>query len=241
MTSQLVRASAWPITTAQLCSDVAVVAAAAPKVPVTAWAMAMAQPVDTAVRGLPWGKVMSMPSRVTSFGYAAHAEEVLQGVQKRIVIVEAARGKTLARKQVTHYKCMSCRMLVPNEEKTCSNCQYTRAENGTLGQLERERERAASRQNTLKGRRRNKCSDAVVPASSLEVAPVSAFEREWSEQLAAKKQKVRQETEALAMARCGEAYVGNEDSHACVFESFLQVHYFGRLSVHDVSRIGGVD
>ena len=97
-----------------------------------------------------------------------------------VAVVEAARGSTLARKQVTHYKCMCCRKLVPNEAKTCGFCQYTRAENGALALLEREKERAASRQNTRKGRRRNKSSDTVVPAHSLTVAPVSAFEREWS-------------------------------------------------------------
>ena len=144
-------------------------------------------------------------------------------MQNRVAVVEAARGKVLARKQVTHYKCMCCRTLVPKEEKKCPKCQYACAENGAVALLEREQERAASRQNTRQGRRRNKCADAVVPAHSLEVAPVSAFEREWNSQLAAKKQKVTQETEELAMARCGETYVEVEDSHACVFESFLQV------------------
>ena len=52
---------------------------------------------------------------------------------------------------------------------------------------------------------------------------MSSFEREWSVQLAGKKQKVEEETQALVMAWCGEAYVETEDSHACVFESFLQV------------------
>ena len=148
---------------------------------------------------------------------------LVESVQQRVTVVDAARGKALARKQITHYKCMCCRKLVPNEEKTCASCGYTRAETGELALQEREKERAAVRQNTRKGRRRNKCSEAVVAAHSLEVAPVSAFEREWREQLAAKKQKVGQETEELAMARCGEAYVEEEDSHACVIESFLQV------------------
>ena len=104
---------------------------------------------------------------------------------------------------------------------------------------------------------------ADIAEHSLQVVPVSAFEREWSQQIAAKKQKVTTETEALAMARCGETYVEVEDSHACVFESFvqvstrvakdgrpfprltmrwccacaMQVHYFGKLSVHDSSLI----
>ena len=238
----------------------------------SAWPMSVAVAAGNVQTTLPWVQVRRMPPTCTSFGSALGKEQPLEATQERVAIIEAARSKGLACRQLTHYKCLSCRALIPNEQKTCGKCGYTRGENGAFALLEREKQRAASRQNTRQGRRRNKCSDAVVPALGLEVVPVSAFEQAWSGQLAAKKQKISQETQALAMARCGEMYVECEDSHACVFESFLQVrcahasidcrlhdhericmmselwcwafsqvHYFGRMSVHDSARIDGVD
>ena len=189
---------------------------------VSAWPVATCQLVGEARQALPWGQVLASAASCGSFGVGGYGEEMIAVVQKRTKLVDAARARTLARRQITHYKCMSCRVLVPNEDKKCANCGYTRAEDGTLALLQREKDRAQSRQNTRKGRRRNKCTSAIVPAHSLEVVPSSPFQREWSVQLAAKKQKVVQETGELAMARCGEDYVENEDSHACVFESFLQ-------------------
>ena len=122
--------------------------------------MAMAAEISHAHPKLPWAQVMK-PTHCTSFGTAGFDEQLLESLQKRTVVVEAARAKTLTRKQITHYKCMSCRALVPNSEKKCPRCGYTRAEGGQLAILEREKERAASRQNTRKGRQRNKCSVAV--------------------------------------------------------------------------------
>ena len=180
--------------------------------------LAVGQEVSTADGRLPWG-VVATTSGVVGIPGAGACEEQVKHVAERMAVVEAARASTLAKRQVTHYKCMSCRRLVPNDEKTCSACNYTRAEGGDLARLKQENARAASRQNTRKGRRRNKCSDAVVPAQSLEVAPVSPFEQRWQEQIACKRQKVEAETNALAMARCGETYVECEDSHAAVFES----------------------
>ena len=138
-----------------------------------AWPFALAQPSDGPHPRIPWAALQQMPAASTaSFGVASCDEQIVQSVQERVAIVEAARAKTLVLKQITHYKCMSCRKLVPNEEKACGSCGQERAENGALATQEREKARAAARQNTRKGRRRNKCSDAVVPALSLEVAPL---------------------------------------------------------------------
>jgi hypothetical protein len=187
-----------------------------------AWPIGMAIAAGSVQTRLPWAQVRRLPPVCTSFGVSTGSESLCSS-QARVVAVEAARSKALARMQVTHYKCMCCRALVPNEETVCGKCKYARAENGALARQEREKARAAARSQTRKGRQRNKCSSAVVPAHGLKSAPVGPYEREWREQIQTKRQKVTEETEALAMARCGDVYVEVEDSHACVFESFLQV------------------
>ena len=144
---------------------------------------------------MPWGQAISVSQsfgNVGSFGNATCDEQLIH-VQERLEVVEAARAKTLARRQITHYKCMSCRVLVPNEEQKCSNCGYIRGEGGALVVQEREKARAASRQHTVRGRRRNMSTSANVAPHSLDVVPHSAFEREWSVQIGAKKQRISQE------------------------------------------------
>ena len=193
--------------------------------------MVTGQEISEARQALPWGEAVH--AIVVGGGASAEGDAALAAVQRRSEAVDAARASALARKQITHYKCMSCRTLVPNEEMQCPKCEYTRGDAGALALAQREQDRAASRQNSYLGRRRNKCAAATVPAHSLEVVVNSPFEREWTVQMASKKQRVVQETQELALARCGEGYVNTEDSHACVFESFLQVcEWPGAVGTH---------
>ena len=151
-------------------------------------------------------------------------EMTIDSMAARSEKIAAARAKTLALKQVTHWKCICCRAMMPKAGgRKCTACGQTQPETSQLAISEREEARAASRRNTKQGRRRNGKRGANVPQHSLSVAPVSAFEREWQVQLASKKQRVEQETEELAMERCGLSYVDTEDARAAVVESFLQV------------------
>lgn len=93
---------------------------------VKAMPMSVAQMVNEALVNVPWGKVV-LPSGCASFGVGGCDEMLVESVQQRVAVVDAARSKALARRQMTHYKCMCCRKLVPNEEKTCASCGYTRA------------------------------------------------------------------------------------------------------------------
>ena len=176
-----------------------------------------------AMPSLPWAVLVS-PAAVASFGTAVSHEMVVDTMAARSEKVAAARAQSLARKQVTHYRCVCCRAMMPKDGgRKCTACGQTQPDTSQLAISEREEARAASRTNTKKGRQRNGKRGANVPQHSLSVAPVSAFEREWQVQLASKKQRVEHETEELAMERCGLSYVDTEDARAAVMESFLQV------------------
>ena len=185
---------------------------------VSAVPLARGQNVAQANALLSWGEV------VQARGASTVCDAQLAKLRERTAVVETGRARSLARRQVTHFKCLCCRSLILKAEgSTCSKCGFTQPESSQLAISEREAARAAARSNTKDGRRRNSQRAANVPQHSLAVAPVSAFEQEWQAQLASKKQKIADETDALAMARCGLAYVETEDTRAAVLESFVQV------------------
>lgn len=168
---------------------------------------ALSHEVSEARPTLPWAQA----SACASFGVTVHSEQVIQRVQERTKVVEAARAKTLARKQVSHFKCLCCRAMVPKADgRKCTKCGYTQPERSQLAISAREEERAACRSNTKQGRRRNAKRGANVPQHSLSVAPVGAFEAAWQAQLAEKKRRIEEETSELAMERCGLGYVETE-------------------------------
>ena len=96
-------------------------------------------------------------------------------------ILKSSRGLALARKQVTHYKCLACSALVPNTEETCNRCDYKRPLASDLCSSQREKERGAARHNTKRGRDLNKPTTSA-QQSGLQVAACSAFEEVWQEQ-----------------------------------------------------------
>ena len=100
-------------------------------------------PMETARLDIPWAQVMS-------FGSGLSNEQPVAG-QARSVLVESSRAKKLAGLQITHYKCLSCRKLLPMGENKCSECGYQREEGGTFAVQERGRERAALRQTFPRG------------------------------------------------------------------------------------------
>ena len=172
---------------------------------------ALSHEVSEARPTLPWAQA----SACASFGVTVHSEQVIQRVQERTQVVEAARAKTLARKQVSHFKCLCCRAMVPKADgRKCTKCGYTQPERSQLAISAREEERAACRSNTKQGRRRNAKRGANVPQHSLSVAPVGAFEAAWQAQLAEKKQRIEEETSEL----CGLGYVETEDARAAVLQ-----------------------
>ena len=177
--------------------------------------------IEAVQASLPWA-TLAQPT--SSFGITVSGETMISSMAARSEKIAAARAETLARKQVTHWKCLCCRAMMPKAGgKQCTACGHTQADASQLAISEREEARAASRANTKKGRRRNGKRGANVPQHSLSVAPVSAFEREWQVQLAQKKQRIETETEELAMERCGLGYIETEDARAAVMESFMQV------------------
>jgi len=191
--------------------------------------------LDAQRADIPWGEVDHLSG-----------DGGLQALQQRTTVIRATRERALQRRQITHYRCLSCRKMVPKTEKKCGNCDYVRGESGAQAMTERERARAANRQNTAKGRIRNQCTNATVDGTSLAVVPSSAFEEEWQRQLAKKRQRVGEETDALAVARCGVSYLQAEDSHATVLESFLQAWratyttYFSRVVAGEMSSMFAV-
>ena len=192
--------------------------------------------------GLPFGHVVAelpatqMPLDAAQSAAGGNAA----GSELRRSIVESRRDRALARKQVTHFKCLSCAALVPNAQDKCSSCDYERPVASELCSSQRERERAAARRNTKRGRELNKPTVGTAQLG-LQVAVSSEFEEVWQAQREAKRKVVAEETGLVCETRCAGNYLGEEESHATVFESFLQVHYFGRLSVFDAQSLREID
>ena len=151
--------------------------------------------IEAVQPSLPWG-TLAKPASTGSCGMTVIGETMIDSMAARSEKIAAARAKTLALKQVTHWKCVCCRAMMPKAGgRKCTACGQTQPDASQLAISEREEARAASRTNTKQGRRRNGKRGANVPQHSLSVAPVSAFEREWQVQLAEKKQRVEHETE----------------------------------------------
>ena len=82
---------------------------------------------------IPWGAVTSeVPSTENEHGDSNAAESFTaarvdnHGEQKTARIVKSSRGLTLARKQVTHYRCLACAALVNSVlMKTSCGCKVT--------------------------------------------------------------------------------------------------------------------
>ena len=154
--------------------------------------------------------------------------------------MRSRRDSALSRKQVTHYRCLACASLVPNAEEKCNTCDFKRPSAVQLCSSQREKERAAARQNTKRGRELNKPTSGTAQLG-LHVAACAVFEETWQAQRQAKREKVEEETNMICEVRCAGNYLREEESHATVFESFLQVHYFGRLSVFDAQAVSEID
>ena len=92
--------------------------------------------VGEVARGVPFGEVLHeqvAPSiGAVVLGAGAVASVIADGsdgaladgrAQQRSVVA-SMRGKSLARQQATHYKCLACAALVPNAEQVCARCGY---------------------------------------------------------------------------------------------------------------------
>lgn len=143
--------------------------------------------VGEVAAGMPFGQVVAeIPtSESAATSECANIPEV-----ERRSIVTSHRGRALARKQVTHYKCLCCATLVPNSEEKCTSCSFERPPASGLSTSQRESKRAAARSNTKRGRDLNKLMVGTEQIG-LQVAVSSAFEEVWQLQREKKRQKQR--------------------------------------------------